>query len=347
MKKMLTPPKTQKSHALASWHRALTLPERITPYPQEHNTPPLSNSELAHKRLQRWKEQIAFKQEGLFIERLALDGLAEEDLLCLLAEPVEALQDRIPTHLPWLEELLQAFTDTQSLDDIAQLLPQDGFDPHHLAFLTILKPLLHNGVRRIQTTIHTLQTTYTHLPFDPERILSLLLISIVEQLISLFLKTAVLELNVARVEGRLHGSTPEERFQDFIQQLLQHKGIPPLLEEYAVLTRQFVESIESWVIREQELLTRLCTDWQQICSTFTPEQHPGQLIEIRDRREPHFFHDLVRQLAEKIDWPPLQRPSQLPGGPAIGFLVVACAPFKAFPIRVPHQMTKCRPGGDI
>ncbi len=161
-------------------------------------------------------------------------------------------------------------------------LPQDGFDPHHLALLTILKPLLHNGVKRIQATIQALQTTHTSLPFDPERILSLLLISIAEQLISLFIKTAVLELNVARVEGRLQGTTPEERFQDFVQQVVQHKGIPPLLEEYALLTRLLVESIESWVIREQELLTRLCTDWEQICSTFTPEQHPGQLIEIHE-----------------------------------------------------------------
>jgi type 2 lantibiotic biosynthesis protein LanM len=282
MKKMLTPSEAQKAHALATWYRALALHERTIPHLQKQITPSLSNSELAHKRLQRWKEQIAFKQEGLFTERLALDELAEEDLFTLLAEPTEALQERIPTYLPWLEELLQAFTDTQSEEDVALPLPQAGFDPHHIALLTILKPLLHNGVRRIQTTIQALQATYTRLPFDPERILPLLLISIVEQLISLFIKTAVLELNVARVEGRLHGATSEERFQDFVQQVVQQKGIPPLLEEYAVLTRQLVESIDNWVIREQELLTRLCTDWQQICSTFTPEQHPGQLIEIHE-----------------------------------------------------------------
>ena len=272
-----------KSQALAAWYHALTLPERITTHLsrlyEEAPTPPLE-IEVGQKRLQRWKEQIAFRQEGRFAERLALDELIEEDLLTLLAESAEALQERIPTHLPWVEELLQAFTDTARKEDFA--LPQDGFDPHHLALLTILKPLLNNGVRRIQTTIQTLHITYTHLPFDPERILPLLLISISEQLISLFIKTAVLELNVARVEGHLHGTTPEERFQDFVQQVVRQKGIPPLLEEYTVLTRQLVESIDNWVIREQELLTRLCTDWEQICSTFTPEQQPGQLIEIHE-----------------------------------------------------------------
>ena len=281
MKEILTPSSVQNLQELATWYHALSLPERISseiPHPYKHPTTPPSNVNLGRKRLQRWKEQIAFKQEGRFAERLALDGLTEEDLLGLLVEPVEALQDRIPTPLPWLEELLQAFDDTADSDDIA--MPHEGFDPHHIAFLTILKPLLQNGLKRIQVTIQILSTTYTHLPFDPECILSLLLISIIEQLITYFIKTAVLELNVARVEGRLHGNTPEERFHDFIQQVIHQKGIPPLLEEYTVLTRQLVECIESWVTREQELLTRLCSDWEEICHTFSPEQNPDQLVEI-------------------------------------------------------------------
>ncbi len=274
---------TLKSQQLATWYRALSLSERIAthiPCLHEHASTPPFNIQLGRKRLQRWKEQIAFKQEGAFAERLALDGLTEDDLLGLLAEPIEAVQDRASAPLPWLEELLHAFADIKDGDDI--VLPEEGFDPHHLAFLIILKPLLNNGVRRIQSTIQMLRTAHTYLPFDPEQILPLLLISIVEQLISLFLKTAVLELNVARIEERLQGTTPEERFQDFIQQLVQHRGIPPLLEEYAVLTRQMVECIDTWVTREQELLERLCTDWEQIYSTFTPAQHPGQLIAIHE-----------------------------------------------------------------
>ncbi len=280
MKEILAQSNAQALQELATWYRALSLPERISsaiPHPHEHPTTPPSNIDLGRKRLQRWKEQIAFKQEGCFAERLSMDGLTEENLLGLLAEPVEALQDRIPTSLPWVEELLQAFDDTTD-NDIT--LPQEGFDPHHIAFLSILKPLLNSGARRIQATIQALSTTYTQLPFDPESILPLLLISIIEQLMTYFIKTAVLELNVARVEGRLHGNTPEERFQDFIWQVIQQKSIPPLLEEYAVLTRQLVECIESWTTREQELLTRLCSDWEEISHTFSPERNPGQLVEI-------------------------------------------------------------------
>ena len=295
MKEMLAQSSIQAMQKQTAWYRSLALAERIKrqsssksgadDVPTQFHGTSLGETEAfspnidqGRKRLQRWKEQIAFRQEGLLAERLAADGLTEEDLLDLLAEPVDTLQGRISIFLPWLEELLQAFKDTKKLNDIA--LPQEGFDPHHMAFISILKPLLNRGARSIEGTIQKLSTTYVHLPFDPESILPWLHISIIEQLITYFIKTAVLELNVARVEGRLQGTTPEERFQDFIQQTIQQKGVPSLLEEYAVLTRQLVECIESWVMREQELLTRLCSDWEEICHTFSPEQNPGQLVEI-------------------------------------------------------------------
>ena len=94
-------------------------------------------------------------------------------------------------------------------------------------------------------------------------------------------KTIVLELNVARVQGRLQGETPEERFQCFLQQLGQHENMLSLLEEYAVLARQLVETLDRWVMCELELLERLCADWEQIQATFLPAGDPGILIEIQ------------------------------------------------------------------
>src|SRR5205814_10072141 len=96
-------------------------------------------------------------------------------------------------------------------------------------------------------------------------------------------KTIVLELNVARVQGRLQGETPEERFQCFLQQLGQHENMLSLLEEYAVLARQLVETLDRWVMCELELLERLCADWEQIKSVFSSAEDPGVLIEIQQR----------------------------------------------------------------
>src|ERR1019366_6037327 len=164
MKDLVYLPHTQIPPDLAAWYRTLSLPDRIiTHNPRLNQQHPIS--ELARKRLQRWKEQPALKNGENFAERLALGGLTEADLLALLAEPVEVLQERISTPLPWLEKLLLAFEHTHEFDALA--LPQEGFDPHHIAFLRIIQPLLHHPIQHIQTTIQQLCTTYASIPFDP------------------------------------------------------------------------------------------------------------------------------------------------------------------------------------
>jgi type 2 lantibiotic biosynthesis protein LanM len=87
-------------------------------------------------------------------------------------------------------------------------------------------------------------------------------------------------MHVARVEGRLQGESPEERFQSFLQQLGQPEKMLSLLEEYAVLARQLVDTLDNWVTCNLELLQRLCADWEQIQSVFLPNCDPGILIEI-------------------------------------------------------------------
>ncbi len=179
---------------------------------------------------------------------------------------------------PWLTELLAAFTDQHFGEDFTLPLTNQDFDPQHLAFLTLIKPLLARGTQKLQSEIQELIQTYTQLPFDPDTIMPLIFTPLIKQLLTKLLRTAVLELNVARVQERLHGDTPEARFQDFMQQITQPAGIPSLLEEYVVLARQLVETIDNWITRELELLTRLCQDWEQIRTTFTPDNDPGLLV---------------------------------------------------------------------
>src|SRR5207302_3205016 len=113
-----------------------------------------------------------------------------------------------------------------------------------------------------------LSQKYPYLPFDPVAILPLLVKHLPARLLPRLIRTYVLELNVARVEGRLEGETPQERFRYFLQQLCKPEGIFPLLEEYSVLARRLVETLERWITCELELLERLCADWEEICATF-------------------------------------------------------------------------------
>src|SRR5437588_9591700 len=266
----------------AGWYRATPLIERIVLQPKNKDSShTLRHNDRAKQRFQRWKEQPPFDRGDYFASRLAMDSLTEDDLLTLLDEPVEAIQVDDAPPPTWLIELLTAFTDQDLAADFTLPLSTTGEGTHTMAFLNTLKPLLRSGLARLQAGIQELTQKYTSLPFDPQTIVSLLFAHMPALILPKLNKTIVLELHVARVQGRLQGETPEERFQYFLQQLAQHEPMLSLLEEYAVLARQLVETLDRWVICELELLELLCADWEQIQAVLPPACEPGVLIEIQ------------------------------------------------------------------
>lgn len=278
----------------ASWYRATPLSERIASQKRNmdsHSSHTLCQSDRAKQRLQIWKEQTPFDRGDYFARRLAMDSLTEDDLLTLLDEPIEAVQAHNSPPPTWLIELLTAFADADTAADFTLPLrtmdeDEDTVDEdedentHTMAFLNTIKPLLRSGLARLQAGIQELTHQYASLPFDPQTIVPLLFTHIPELILPKLSKTIVLELHVARVQGRLQGETAEERFQYFLQQLGQPEKMLSLLEEYAVLARQLVETLNRWVTCELELVERLCADWQQIQSLFPPASDPGVLIDI-------------------------------------------------------------------
>ncbi len=136
-------------------------------------------------------------------------------------------------------------------------------------------------MKRLLAGIDELCQYYDHVPFDPDTIVSCLFANLSRQLLSRVDRTFVLELQVARSRGRLRGATPQERFQNFLEQLNQGGKIVPLLEEYCVLAQQVVAAIDQWVSYSLEFLRHLCADWQDICELFTPGDLPGTLVELQ------------------------------------------------------------------
>ena len=190
------------------WHRATTLAERIASWPTQGADSALDEScrnAEAEKMLQRWKAQEPFDNDSLFTDRLAMDAITEQDLLALLAEPLEALQERLghPTDPDWVIELVHA------LHTGPAPFPLPGPDLEHVfqnaASLQPFYPLLQKSIAYLQTGIEALAHEYHALPFDPASILSLLLPNLLQQLQPQVNKTLVLELNVARLRGHLHG----------------------------------------------------------------------------------------------------------------------------------------------
>jgi len=269
-----------------AWYRALSLRERIVALNLSENavsSVPLPDAERAQRRLQAWKRQKPFEQGEFFAERLGADALTEEALTFLLAEPISLLQARYLSSSPlptWLAALKEAFEQYSGTQTTLSIEGKSG-GPIVAPYLRPLLPLLERGYAQLTQAIQQLAQQYDVLPFDRQQIAQTLFAYLPEQLLGLFTKTFVLEMHVARLQNQLEGETAEARFADFVRQLSQEEKILALLEEYPVLARQLVVTIDHWADYAQELLSHLCADWNAICATFAPEQDPGALVDVR------------------------------------------------------------------
>jgi lantibiotic modifying enzyme len=93
-------------------------------------------------------------------------------------------------------------------------------------------------------------------------------------------RTMALELNVARLQGNLHGDTPAERYREFMYNLREPNCALRLLEEYPVLARLAVECVDRWVDSAVEFLDRLCRDWEAIRREFADAPADGILLAV-------------------------------------------------------------------
>jgi type 2 lantibiotic biosynthesis protein LanM len=262
----------------AAWYRALTLTERLASLRANGDAEPAvpGNAELAEKRLRRWREQNPFPSDAIFAQRLALDGIGENELRTLLGEPIEALRARTTDPLAWLEAIKQAFA--LPAVDAALPMPETLQGQATIGFLQAIAPLIQRGREQVRAGVQTLVQRQHSLPFDRSTIEDLLFASLPGRLLRMLSRTLVLELNIARLEGQLPGESPEQRFQSFLQRLRDPEIALGLLEQYPVLARQLVAAIETWAGVSLEFLRHLRQDWPAISDRFSPDEDPGSLI---------------------------------------------------------------------
>ncbi|WP_371640724.1 type 2 lanthipeptide synthetase LanM family protein [Streptomyces virginiae] len=74
-------------------------------------------------------------------------------------------------------------------------------------------------------------------------------------------RTLALELNAARLEGRLDGPTPEARFDAFGESLLEPARALDFLADYPVLARGLVEHLQQWIHVRAEFAERFTADF--------------------------------------------------------------------------------------
>src|SRR6476646_9663123 len=264
----------------SQWSRAATLSERIASL-HRHGRTAIVPTDLAfaRRRLEQWKTQPPFADaRECFHRRLAMDGTNEAELLNSLGEEYTSSQGTNAL-FQWLQDLVRAFT----TNFLSTSIPA-GELAHfreNAGFLAVIQPAIDQAFERLRAGVHKLQKSKTDLPFNPEILLGMLGSNLGVVLIAMLNRTLILELNVARFEGKLEGDSSKERFQSFLRRLSDREAALNLLCEYPVLARQIVICLNQWTAFSLEFLQALTSDWQDIRTVFSPHIDPGTLIEVR------------------------------------------------------------------
>ena len=225
--------------------------------------------------LDRWKSQNPFPAGDSFEKRPRLDGLTEEDLLAILGLPPEAYSELITSPPDWVRDLERLYLNPPLDDDPVFLrYAEDGTN----GFLWIAYPLYREGLRRFREGVGRLRAE--GVPFDPATAERLVLPHLFKTLKRTLGSAMVLELNVAREQGKLKGETPERRFRGFCDRLRQMDVQLSIAREYPVLLRLLYIAIVNWVDSSLELLERLSKDWGLVQASFSPGADPGSLTSI-------------------------------------------------------------------
>jgi type 2 lantibiotic biosynthesis protein LanM len=252
----------------AAWRRASFLAERLSGFRRaEKNTQVAIDHELAAETLALWKASSPFDKDSYFADRLATEGISEDEFTRLLGTPVEAF-DGDGTVPQWVQMLSRAYSGpAEPLNDDRGNWVEVANYPE-AAFLELVEPLMMDARLQLRARVEKIKLDHPAAPFAPTRAVDAMFSNLPARLLMLIAKTMVLELQVARLEGVLEGATPAERFANFTERLSRREIALPLLSEYPVLARRLATCIENWVSYSAEFLERLAADWNEIVNLF-------------------------------------------------------------------------------
>ncbi|AEM87102.1 type 2 lanthipeptide synthetase LanM family protein [Streptomyces violaceusniger] len=220
--------------------------ERI---PQGRPTPEESSA-----KLRAWRDS-AYLSRSMFRNRLDFSGITEETFSALLDGAVTF--SALPEATDWANELTEVLR-CSGADHYGLSTRLYGYDFPRLPFEALLGSFLTYYEQRLRDRLGHSQSSLWR--FE-ERLRERLLAALANRLLKISARTLILELNVARVDGKLRGDSPEHRYSFYAQGLLADDGyLAGLFAEYPVLGRSMVECARRWVVHVSEVLSRLVTD---------------------------------------------------------------------------------------
>jgi type 2 lantibiotic biosynthesis protein LanM len=261
-----------------NWHNATTLDERAHRRAQAENSGRGIVTERGRKRLAKWKAQPPFDAHPLLRQRFEQAGLTEAEFLELLSDEGDAILPKNVEKPDWAREIEQALTTPREQE--VKLYSDKADSRPELLFLELVRPMVGRAGDRLRQGMQALAEAHAGVPFALDRVERLCLGVQSRRLLWLLMRTMALELNVARVQGLLHGLNGEERFASFINRIRQPEVRLELFREYPVLARLVVTILDDWVNCSLEVLERWCADMPLIQRVFSPGQDPGPLVSI-------------------------------------------------------------------
>jgi type 2 lantibiotic biosynthesis protein LanM len=258
------------------WHRASTLRERAATLHDAPDGVSVADfdADLAERRLRRWRSQAPFDNETIFGRRLAVDGLDQTSFRRLLGASLGTVRERCLAPPAWRATLAAAFS--QTVGRTPFMAPPEV---EQAELLAVAGPLIEAGRARLRARLGELPIPAGVAP-DLAALEVVLFAGLPASLLAILGRTLVLELNAARIHGRLSGETPRARYQSFVEQLADPEIALAIFDEYPVMARHIVRQIDSWVETSAELVARLAADWSAICERFPAGEAPGPLAEL-------------------------------------------------------------------
>lgn len=238
----------------ARWYLAQSLEERLTLARENIDPGNRSASELAGKRLDRWKTG-AFSDNLIFERFLRSINLSENEFKELLGQSKEQIQDATGKPLQWVDQVLECLSDCSSSESSSD-------------FLALIDPLISYFRNKLQCHAHLVYYQFPSQADEPETLVALLTAGVTARLRRAVQKILILETNIARVENRLTGETSKERFESFIGRISTNEGRLSIYLEYPVLIRHVWRILEQWCAASCEFIDRFKSDYKLLDSQF-------------------------------------------------------------------------------
>ncbi|QLH25633.1 type 2 lanthipeptide synthetase LanM family protein [Streptomyces sp. Rer75] len=263
-----SPPSGGHTASLAPgfWAAACSVRERLGP---SHPSPDPADPALAAARLAGWQALAPFRgPEERFTDGLRAVGVTAPLLHRLLGEDPAALADRLPGPPAWAQRVRSA-----------HLTPHQAGEEPLPGLLRVAEPL----VRQARARLHEELSGLGPLPAELDGLYEALRASVPVNRLAVLLKpTMILEINVARVQGRLaSGQTGDERYALFVDSLSTPEEQHRLWTEYPVLARCVAELLDGWVADRIRFARHLRDDLDALCGHLLSGDRPGGVAALR------------------------------------------------------------------